>query len=344
MEGAETARDVELVHYLAQGDLRAAGSWLVDRHARDVIGLCRAMVRPRDTADDLAQDTFSAAFAALKGFRRDASARTWLLSIARNRCIDHLRRERRAPFDDWDSDAGADDHAHPGPLPPEVLLTRDDVSAALGRLGESERALVVLRFRHGLDYPELAEVFGVRQGTVRMRLSRALAAMRQELEARELPAAQAAELDAVAFGAAAETKAAPRPARGRASLPRSAPATRASGTTGAGPPAGFGAPPPQAGPPRPAPAPARPPAAHAAVPGRPAAAPAPPSAMSPPPAPGAASGFFSRLWQWLRSGSDAPTALVDAAPETALPFDDEPSPQLAQALAQMADRLGTPTP
>ncbi|HMR04990.1 MAG TPA: RNA polymerase sigma factor, partial [Polyangiaceae bacterium] len=323
------ARDVELVDYLAQGDLRAAGSWLVDRHARDVIGLCRAMVRPRDAADDLAQDTFSAAFAALKGFRRDASARTWLLAIARNRCIDHLRREQRAPFDDWDADDAPDDYAHPGPLPPDVLLTRDDVSAALGRLGESERALAVLRFRHGLEYSELADVFGVRQGTVRMRLSRALASMRDELEAREQPAAQAAELEAVALGEAAPDEAAvPQRARGRASLPRgSAPAVGSRTSTGGGPPGGFGGPPPPpplAGPARPAPARAMtaPPPAQsrsASAPFPPAKAPAAAVGGAPPRA--GATGFFGRFWHWLRSGSDAPPTTQSEPTEDVMPFD-----------------------
>jgi RNA polymerase sigma factor (sigma-70 family) len=340
MEGVDPARDVELVDYLAQGDLRAAGSWLVDRHARDVISLCRAMVRPRDAADDLAQDTFSAAFAALEGFRRDASARTWLLAIARNRCIDHLRREQRAPFDDFQSDEAPDDHAHPGPLPPDVLLTRDDVTAALARLGESERALVVLRFRHGLEYPELADVFGVRQGTVRMRLSRALACMRQVLESREQSAAHVA-----AFEEAAST---PTMQRGRAPMPPAAAAAPRSPTsTGGAPPAGFGGPPP---PPLAAPAPARP--MSAAAPERARAAPpptrstsapapgAPPAAMAPP---ARTAGFFGRLWHWLRSGSDSPPAERPAPTlDGPLPFDDEPSPQLAAKLAAMAARLSRP--
>src|SRR5688572_20262226 len=146
------------------------------------------MVRERDLAEDLAQDVFSSAFTNLRGFRAEASPRTWLLTIARNRCIDHLRRARRELWADGSDEAHEPDaHADDAPLAPELLLRRDDVEAALAELGEGERALVVLRFRHGLEYPELASVFGLREGTVRMRLSRALARMRLELERREEP-------------------------------------------------------------------------------------------------------------------------------------------------------------
>lgn len=362
----DVARDPELGRFVAAGDLRAAGAWLVEHYARDVISLCRAMVRPKDAADDLAQDTFSAAFAALAGFRQDASARTWLLSIARNRCIDHLRRARRAPFDDWGDEGDADDYQHPGPLHADVMLTREDLSAALEQLDESERALVVLRFRHGLEYPELADVFGVKQGTVRMRLSRALSRMRAALEARD---AEVQTLVAAAdFGEAEELAATPTvaPARERASLPRAAvapapalaPSARAAPAPAPAPQAAPApaAPPPALGapPPPPAPGAARPPAAGGAPP--PGFAPPPqasrgygappPPAAAPPPARQRA-GFFSRLWHWLSSGSDAPaSAAAPPAPapaaSAALSFDDEPTGALEAKLSEMAARLPGP--
>jgi RNA polymerase sigma-70 factor, ECF subfamily len=177
------AAGLELGRYIESGDLRAAGDWLVRQYASDVVSLCRAIVRERATAEDLAQDAFSAAFTGLSSFRREASPRTWLLAITRNRCIDHLRRLSRDPWrgaelEEPDPDAQPDD----APLPAEIVLQRADVDAALSSLAEAERAIVVLRFRHGLEYPEIASVFGLREGTVRMRLSRALAKMRSELE------------------------------------------------------------------------------------------------------------------------------------------------------------------
>jgi RNA polymerase sigma-70 factor (ECF subfamily) len=211
----------ELASRLASGDLRGAGEWLVSHYAADVVGLCRSMVRERELADDLAQDAFSAAFAGLRAYRGEAAPRTWLLAIARHRCIDQLRRMQREPWVDLGEDGNEPDHhADDAPLPPELLLRRTDVEAALGELAEGERALVVLRFRHGMEYPELASVFGLREGTVRMRLSRALGKMRERLtvlDAQELSAAAAPEAEAAARPAApAPAFGAPRPARSAA--------------------------------------------------------------------------------------------------------------------------------
>jgi len=182
---AAAATHTELAHLIARGERKHAASLLVRDHAPAVLALCRAMVRDPRLAEDLSQDAFARAFGALDGFRGEASPRTWLLKIARNRCLDHLDRARRTPWA-GDSDPEPDDHAADELPPYDLLARREDAERAMAVLGESERALVVLHFGHGVGYPELADSFGLREGTVRMRISRALARMR---------AALAAELD-----------------------------------------------------------------------------------------------------------------------------------------------------
>jgi|GEM_PF-571337 len=179
---------------LDAGDVRGAAAWLVRGYSRDVYQLCASF--SRESAEDLAQDVFGKAFANLAGFRRDASPRTWLLRIARNHCVDHVRaarRDLREPSGEAEPDDYTDESAA---LPADLLSRRGEVEQALAELSDSDRALVVLRFRNGFGYDELADVFGVRQGTVRMRLSRALGRMRSALV--EPPVAAAAELAAVA--------------------------------------------------------------------------------------------------------------------------------------------------
>jgi RNA polymerase sigma-70 factor (ECF subfamily) len=153
---------------------------LVQLYAPAVFGLCRAMVRDTQLAEDLSQDTFARAFAAIESFRGEASPRTWLLKIARNRCLDHLDHVKRAPWG-RDPDPEPDDHAVDEPAAIDMLANREDAERAMSVLGESERALVVLHFGHGVGYPELAASFGIGQGAVRMRVSRALARMRDAL-------------------------------------------------------------------------------------------------------------------------------------------------------------------
>jgi RNA polymerase sigma-70 factor (ECF subfamily) len=154
---------------------------LVREHAAEVFHLCLAMVRDRPVAEDLAQDAFLKAFAALPQLRGEA--RPWLLQIARNRCLDHLRRQQRGPWTDAPEivqEGPADD----SPLSAELLADRPRLARALAALPEQERAVVVLRFVHGFDYSEIASTFGIRSGAARMRVSRALARLRDQLEPR----------------------------------------------------------------------------------------------------------------------------------------------------------------
>jgi len=169
----------ELSRLIERGERGRAASLLVKEYAPAVFSLCRAMVRDSRLAEDLSQDAFARAFAALEGFRGEASPRTWLLKIARNRCLDHLDRLKRTP---WRGDEPEPDElVSDDPPPVDLLSRRQDAERAMAVLAEGERALVVLHFGHGVGYPELADAFGIREGAVRMRISRALARMRAAL-------------------------------------------------------------------------------------------------------------------------------------------------------------------
>jgi RNA polymerase sigma-70 factor (ECF subfamily) len=173
------ATHAELAYLIARGERKRAASLLVRDHAPVVFALCRAMIRDPRLAEDLSQDAFMYAFRALCRFRGEASPRTWLLRIARNRCLDHLDRARRAPW--AGSEGQPDNHAADVPAAYELLSIREDTELAMSVLGDTERALVVLHFGHGVAYRELADSFGLREGAVRMRISRALARMRAAL-------------------------------------------------------------------------------------------------------------------------------------------------------------------
>lgn len=240
---------------LDHDDRRSAAAWLVETYAKDVLSLCRAMVTDPTLAEDLTQDAFHKALGGLATFRGEASARTWLLTIARHRCVDHLRRNARRPdrpdepFDEASGEASDD-----SPLAPDLISNRASVAQALEILDESSRALVVLRYHHGLEYAELADAYGLKPGAVRMRVSRAVAAMRAALTTR----ADAALGGSVRGPVAGAT---PSPARRRARrpVPPGAPAAAApSAPQSRGSGAGAPPPPPQASAPRAArPAPLR---------------------------------------------------------------------------------------
>lgn len=178
MDAVDTDQRIRAM--LRRGEQADARALLVAEYDAQVFSLCRGMVRDPIVAEDLKQDAFERAFSSLDDYRGDSSIVAWLLRIARNRCIDHLRRGRRqavAPID-------VDD-------PPEVdsRLASDLVAGlqraelALDVLDPEERALVLLHHVHGVDYAELASSFDATEGALRMRMSRALARMRTELEA-----------------------------------------------------------------------------------------------------------------------------------------------------------------
>ncbi len=197
VDGQPAIAPEEFRAWIAGGDAHRAGDWLVRHHGAEVLGLCTAMVRDRVVAEDLTQDIFARAFAALDRYRGDASVRSWLLAIARNRCIDHLRARHRDLFA-GDDDVDVDARPAETPLPPDLLVRRAEVEDALASLSEGDRALIVLRFKNGLGYPELAAAFGLREGTVRMRVSRALSRMREALA----PVPAGASFDAMPLGEA----------------------------------------------------------------------------------------------------------------------------------------------
>lgn len=149
---------------------RVAMTAFVRRTQPEVWRLC-ARLGDRDVADDLTQEVYLRALPALARFRADASARTWLLQIARHVCADHVRRRtrRRALHDRLvrradPGDASVDDATG--------AVALDDAVAALD---EDRRAAFVLTQVVGLSYAEAAEVCEVPIGTIRSRVARARA-------------------------------------------------------------------------------------------------------------------------------------------------------------------------
>ncbi len=129
--------------------------------------LCEALVDTQ-TADDLTQETFIKAVGALRRFRGDASARTWILSIARHTCIDELRARSRRQRRSTAMRAAPGD-ALRIPDPGEEIGARD----LLAHLDADRRAAFTLTQLLGLSYEEAAETCGCPIGTIRSRVARA---------------------------------------------------------------------------------------------------------------------------------------------------------------------------
>jgi RNA polymerase sigma-70 factor, ECF subfamily len=124
-----------------------------------------------DDADDVTQDTFVRAWRALPAYRAEASARTWLLSIARRACADAVRRHvrrRRATERHRDEVRTS---SHPGATSDPAGIHA--VHALLADLSRDQRSAFVLTQVIGCSYTEAADICGVPVGTIRSRVARA---------------------------------------------------------------------------------------------------------------------------------------------------------------------------
>jgi RNA polymerase sigma-70 factor (ECF subfamily) len=157
---------------------------LVERHSRAVLTLVARMVRDQGVAEELAQDAFVKAFGALRSFDPSYKFTNWLLRIAHNVAIDHLRKSRPHVLSIDDEASGRDmadvltDERELSALDRAVQRDfRQDLEAALGALRPEFRRLVVMRYLEDMSYEDIAEVLGLPLGTVKSHLHRARAAL-----------------------------------------------------------------------------------------------------------------------------------------------------------------------
>jgi RNA polymerase sigma-70 factor (ECF subfamily) len=157
----------------AQGGDRLALASFIRGSQTEVWRLCAYLV-DRQAADDLTQEVYLRAWTALPGWRGEASARTWLLAIARRTCAQAIRRRRwpRLP----PIEPAADDHRVVPDSDEAVLL-----SQLVAGLDPQRRAAFVLTQLLGLSYAEAAEICGCPVGTIRSRVARARADLINQL-------------------------------------------------------------------------------------------------------------------------------------------------------------------
>ena len=155
---------------------------MYSQHIEDVYGFFGYRLASRHEAEDLTQLTFERALRAWDGFDpRRATARTWLIAIARNLLVDHYRRNVPAPVGELPEAEQADTAGAQNPANSPRLGVSPEVEAALSQLDDRERELIALRFGGDLSGPEIAELTGLTLANVQQILSRSLRRMRTEL-------------------------------------------------------------------------------------------------------------------------------------------------------------------
>jgi RNA polymerase sigma factor (sigma-70 family) len=143
---------------------------LLELHSEDVWRALRAIVGAQ-AAEDCFQETFLAALRAYPRLRPDSNPRAWLLTIAHNKAIDHLRRSRRLEQELDEEHAASEDQ--PGP--------DAEIWAAVAALPRRQRAAVALRYVGDLSHREIAAAIGCSEDASRRSLHDGLATLRRQL-------------------------------------------------------------------------------------------------------------------------------------------------------------------
>jgi RNA polymerase sigma-70 factor, ECF subfamily len=187
------ARTDQEIVALARGGEEAAYRELVRRYERPLFSLLYRMVRDRELAEDLAQETFVKALNAIESYRPEYKFSSWIFKIANNAAIDHLRRRELNTL----SLEGSPHAETPEAIEATALQIGDRqespldevearelggaIEAAIAKLRPEYRSCILLRHVEGRAYEEIAEILGLPLGTVKTYIHRARNELRREL-------------------------------------------------------------------------------------------------------------------------------------------------------------------
>lgn len=186
-DAALEPKDEDLVVLCQKGD-RQAFEVLVLRYMQKAFRIALDFTRNAEEAKDLSQDAFLRAFTKIKDFDKRSTFYTWFYRIVVNLCLDQIRRKKRTPWERVNersaSPADLKEIADASSAPDEVAMATDvkrKLGKALETMPKNQRTVFLLRNHQGLPISDIAKVMQTTEGTVRVYLHRAIAALRQSL-------------------------------------------------------------------------------------------------------------------------------------------------------------------
>ncbi len=178
--------DEQLAEKYLSGDANAMTA-IYERYIDKVYRLAYSKLGDHHDAQDVASSVFLKLCTYLQQFRGDSKLSTWIFAVAANAAIDFARR--RKPQDSLDREIGGKDgepmerqvpDRNPGP---EELVEKEDFKrhmlSLVQKLPDMQREILELRFIVGLSYQEISEELGIEMGTVKSRINRAVASLRE---------------------------------------------------------------------------------------------------------------------------------------------------------------------
>jgi RNA polymerase sigma-70 factor (ECF subfamily) len=176
----QNSQEGALVRRAQSGD-EAAFREIVERYQSKVFSIIHGIVRQRNDVEDIAQQVFTKVFFSIRNFDFRSSLITWIYKITVNECFDYLRKKKVRKLV-YESDLSEDEVRRVENTEPSVdrqpaadvtLARRDYVVKLLARVSEEERNLLMLKEVEGRSVEELAEMTGMNENTIKVKLFRA---------------------------------------------------------------------------------------------------------------------------------------------------------------------------
>lgn len=185
---ADPRTDEDLMEALCNGEKPALGE-IVRRYQNDIYRFCVHYLRDSERAKEIAQETFLRVFVARGRFDGTRKFRPWVLCIARNLCLNDLKRKKAVPMESLEQYASSarEDSGELMPTsadgPDEILIAgerRKMLARMLEELDEESRELLTLRFFQRMSARDIADIVGSTEGAVRTRLHRLLKGLQKK--------------------------------------------------------------------------------------------------------------------------------------------------------------------
>lgn len=180
--------DEKLAEKFLQGEEKAL-EILISRYLKIIYNFCYRYTGDINAAEDATQETFVKVWKNLKRFDKNKKFRTWIFQIAKNTCIDFLRKKKSIPFSRFEDEEGnnsfIDNFTDNSPLPDEIFGKKDlgeFLDKSLDRLSINNKMTMCLYYKDGFNFREIAEILNEPIDTIKSRHRRGLIVLRKIIE------------------------------------------------------------------------------------------------------------------------------------------------------------------